>query len=359
MSMRVLLVDADGARADALATVLRDVDGGVEVVRAPTLDADAEALPGAPIDAAIVSLRDAADLPLVAAVRARSPSSAILVMVDDAGSRLAELARDCGSHGALLDGAVDAPSLDRRLARALEAARIRRAHEEIVTVISHDLRNPLNVVTVAAASLQQGTIPPARIEAYLAKIRRAADRMNRMIQDIVDASRLEGGVLAMHPTLESPAQIVDDVVAGQRAAAEEKGVRLDAVIDGPLPSVWADRARMAQALTHLVVNAIQLTPAGGSVRVAARASDAAEGASVRFEVEDTGPGIAPERLPHMFQRVEHGARSDRRGAGFGLAIARSIASLHHGEIGVESALGGGATFFIVVPTAGGAAPGQT
>jgi len=353
MSVRVLLVEPNAERAEALASVLRDVDEGcVEIVHAQTLEEGVE-LPGDPIDAAIVSIRARADLALVADVRSRSPSAAILVAVDRVECELVEAARDRGAQGIVVHGATTARTMDRTLARALEGARMRRATDEIVTMISHDLRNPLNVVTVAAASLQQGTVPPARIEAYLAKIRRAADRMNRLIQDIVDASRLEGGVLAMHPTLEPPAQIVDDVVAAQRAAAEEKGLHFAAAIDGPLPSIWVDRPRVTQALTHLVVNAIQLTPSGGSVRVTARASSAA----VRFEVADTGPGIAPERLPHMFRRMDHGTRGDRRGAGLGLAIARSITSLHHGEIGVESTQGAGATFFIVIPTTGGAAPG--
>jgi signal transduction histidine kinase len=176
--------------------------------------------------------------------------------------------------------------------------------------------------------------------------RRAADRMNRMIQDLLDVKRMEGGTLTMDLQAESAGVLVNDTIEMLRPLASGSSIVMEASVADDLPSVLADSARIQQVLSNLVGNAVKFTPRQGRITVSADRLDG----EVRFAVIDTGPGIPPEQVPHIFGRFWQARSSDRRGIGLGLAIAKGIVEAHRGRIWVESQVGLGSTFYFTLPS---------
>jgi signal transduction histidine kinase len=214
-------------------------------------------------------------------------------------------------------------------------------------VVAHDLRNPLSTITMASQLLLDiGSPERTRERKQLEMMRRAAERMNRLIGDLLDAKRIESGGLTVDPRPEEVTTVVSDALEMLRPLASSSSLQLDAAVPDRLPRVPVDPARVQQVLSNLVGNAIKFTPAGGSITV--RAELAPEG-EVCLAVVDTGPGIPNEQLPHIFGRFWQGRRADRRGVGLGLAIAKAIVEAHHGRIWVESQVGTGTSFYFTVP----------
>jgi signal transduction histidine kinase len=234
-----------------------------------------------------------------------------------------------------------------------EAQQATRARDDVLAVVAHDLRNPLNTVTMAV-SLMLETTPPERVEErrQVEIVRRAADRMNRMIQDLLDVKRMESGRLTTELKPEPPASIINDTIDMLRPLAAGSTIRLEADIEDNLPPVLADAARVQQVLSNLVGNAVKFTPRSGRITVCAEHIDG----EVRFGVIDNGPGIPAEQLPHIFGRFWQANASDRRGIGLGLAIAKGIVEAHNGRIWVESHVGLGSTFYFTLPTAADKTP---
>ena len=247
-----------------------------------------------------------------------------------------------------------AQELARRAGLAVENARLYReaqaatgARDEMLSVVAHDLRNPLNTIMMATDLVLE--LPPtADVSAgkrSLEMIRRAADRMNRLIQDLLDVKRMEGGRLAVEARPQSVTTVVNEAVEMLRPLASGNSLTLCADVPTDLPRAQIDPARIHQVLSNLVGNSIKFTPAGGSITV--RAEPWA--GEVRVTVIDTGPGIAPEQIPHLFGRYWQANRRDHRGIGLGLAIAKGIVEAHNGRIWVESALGQGTRFHFTLP----------
>jgi signal transduction histidine kinase len=266
---------------------------------------------------------------------------------------LSLLCADSGRHFGADDLAL-AEELARRASLAVENARLfhsaeraTRARDEMLGVVAHDLRNPLSTISMVSQMLLEDT-PVARApeRKQLEIMRRAADRMKRLIGDLLDAKRIESGGLTVDPRPEEVATIVGDAVEMLRPLATSSSLAFDAAIADGLPRVMVDPPRVQQVLSNLVGNAIKFTPAGGSITV--RAEPAQDG-EVCLVVADTGSGIANEELPHIFGRFWQGKRTDRRGVGLGLAIAKSIVEAHHGRIWVESEVGVGTRFYFTVP----------
>ena len=245
--------------------------------------------------------------------------------------------------------------LARRVSLSVENARLfhaaeraTRARDEMLGVVAHDLRNPLSTITMAAQMLIEMAPPERERERKQLEImRRAGERMKRLISDLLDAKRIESGGLTVDPRPEEVTSVVSDAVEMLRPLASSSSLQLDAAVPDGLPRVMVDPARVQQVLSNLVGNAIKFTPAGGSISV--RAELAADG-EVCLAVADTGPGIPNEELPHIFGRFWQGKRTDRRGVGLGLAIAKAIVEAHHGRIWVESQVGSGTSFYFTVPT---------
>lgn len=251
-----------------------------------------------------------------------------------------------------------ADSLARLAAAAIENAALYRtaqratlARDEILGVVSHDLRNPLSAVTMCArVLLHDSSVDPARAD-LVATILESTTLMNRLIEDLLDVAMIESGRLAIHPRPERLAPLVQQVVEMLEAPARDRGVRLEAEPPAGFPLLSVDGARFVQLLANLVGNAVKFTERGGHVTIGA----AHDGDRAIVTVRDTGHGIPAEHLPRVFDRYWHAKRHGRTaGTGLGLAIARGIVEAHGGRIWVESQVGAGSTFRFTVPIAGAA-----
>ena len=251
---------------------------------------------------------------------------------------------------------MGAQSMDRALAhQAEQRARhatetANRAKDEFLATLSHELRTPLNAILGWAHLLRTGRLGAAQTRQALESIERNARAQSAMVEELLDATRLAAGDirLALRPL--DLGEAVRAACDASREAAEDKGVRLDCGTLGPLPPVWADRQRIEQVLRQLLGNAIKFTPGGGRVRV--EASPAA--GQVELSVHDTGQGIEPAFLPHLFEPFRQADGSITRqhgGLGLGLTIVRQLVELHGGSVQARaSGPDGGATFVVALPT---------
>jgi len=254
------------------------------------------------------------------------------------------------------DDVEPARELARRAALAVDNARLyeearqaSRARDEVLAVVSHDLRNPLHAVLLASTVLEDFSAPDqwsARDLQQIRVIRRSAEQMTGLIQDLVEVIAMETGAPALNRERLAAAPLPAGVAELFQAQADEKGLRLRCEADPGLPPVEADRGRLLQVFSNLVGNAIKFTPSGGTVTLRATPGDGV----VHFSVSDTGPGIAPEHLASVFDRFWRARKGERGGLGLGLAIARGIVEAHGGRIWAESTVGEGATFHFTVPS---------
>jgi PAS domain S-box-containing protein len=240
-----------------------------------------------------------------------------------------------------------------RMAAALENARLYaeaqeavRAREEILNIVSHDLRNPLGAVQMSAQLLRD-TTPERRGDnrKWLTMISRAAQQMEHLVGDLLDAARINTGGFSVNPADHEVAGLLREIKEIFDPLAREKAIALELEVAEGLTSVWLDASQIQRVLSNLVGNAIKFTPEGGTVRV--RASR--EEGEICFSVSDTGPGIPQEELPHVFDRYWQARKGDRRGVGLGLAIAEGIVKAHGGRIWAESGRAQGAAFHFTIP----------
>jgi PAS domain S-box-containing protein len=222
---------------------------------------------------------------------------------------------------------------DRLLAEMEKAV---KARDEMLGLVSHDLRNPVNAVKMLAAAILRvnngETQLPEEVVEHASVMLEAANQMDTLIQDLLDSTRLEAGRLRLSPQWCRIGEIVQSAIETLRPMAVGKEIALTASTPDSLPEVFADTARVAQVLSNLVGNAIKFTPHGGSVAVSGRV----DGAFVEIEIRDSGAGIAADDLPFVFDRFWQSKRTNRSGAGLGLAIARGIVLGHGGRIWIES-----------------------
>ena len=290
-------------------------------------------------------------------VEALAPRSLICVPLANSGKPLGALTLVTSGSGRTYDEADLSLAADvaRRAAIVVEHARLfheaqqaTRARDDVLAVVAHDLRNPLHTVTMAVNLMLENT-PVERVQErrQVEIVRRAADRMNRMIQDLLDVKRIEGGRLSMDLRPEEVGALVSDTIEMLRPLAVGSSIVLESSVAEGLPAVVADAARIQQVLSNLVGNAVKFTPRDGQVTVIAEPL----AMEVRFGVVDTGPGIPPEQVPHIFGRFWQAKPSDKRGIGLGLAIAKGIVDAHGGRIWVESRVGSGSTFYFTLPCA--------
>jgi signal transduction histidine kinase len=218
------------------------------------------------------------------------------------------------------------------------------ARNEVLTVVAHDLRNPLHGVLLRVDALCNGGDPSSRNS--LEAIRVSIGHMDRMIQDLMDIARVESDRLLLVRSPERPAAVIDEVVAVYRPIAGRDRVDLRIEMDPDLPSISIDRTRIVRAILNLLTNAGKF--GGAEPRVTLALTRTREG--VRFSVRDHGPGMPPADAERAFDRFWQADESDRRGLGLGLSICKAIVEAHGGRIVVESAPGHGSTFSFVIGT---------
>ena len=215
--------------------------------------------------------------------------------------------------------------------------------DEVLSIVAHDLRNPLNTIQLAGELLAERVGPESGDVVRV--VLRSAESMNRLIQDLLDVAKVESGArLPLNSGIHDLAAVVDEAVEIFRPQVERKGLRLETCIE-PLPPADFDRHRMFQVLENLLGNALKFTDTG-MIRIAARA--AADG-GLCVTVQDTGRGIAADEQAHIFDRFWQARKSRRGGAGLGLAITKSIIESHGGSITVHSREGSGTTFEFTIP----------
>ncbi len=235
-------------------------------------------------------------------------------------------------------------SARQRVEDALRAAM--KGREDMLGIVSHDLRNPANAVKMLARSIVDDDDVanfPAHVMERVRVIQQAAEQIDALIQDLLDTTRLRGGRLHVTPRAVDATELAEHSIESMRPLAEASRVSLNLQLPAHLPAVHADPDRITQLLSNLIGNAIKFTPPGGSVSVEAHP----DGDEVLFVVTDTGEGISPEELPHVFEQFYQSPgntrRSTRHGAGLGLPISRGIVEAHGGNIWIESILGVGTT----------------
>jgi signal transduction histidine kinase len=221
-----------------------------------------------------------------------------------------------------------------------------RAREEVLAIVSHDLRNPLNAVTLGSSLLLTSKTLSDADREEIETIRISANRMNRLIADLLDVTRLEGGKqLPIEAERLDVQELIDESEELFRAQAAVASVTIEYPDVEGVPAVFADRHRVMQVLSNLIGNSLKFTPPGGTISVLA-VETAGE---VLFTVSDTGPGIPPENLQDIFSPYWQAKRTERMGAGLGLPIARGIIEAHGGRIWAESEPGAGSRFHFTLP----------
>jgi len=248
-----------------------------------------------------------------------------------------------------------AEALADRAAVAIENARLYRAsvdatqlRDQVLGIVAHDLRNPLSSILLNAAALKRyGPDPERRSQKRGEAIHRAATRMNRLIQDLLDVAVMESGQLTIERARLSARELIVGAVDMQRPLASSSSLELRVDMDDDVPDVFGDRDRLLQVFENLIGNAIKFTEAGGWITIGAASRDH----EVVFQVADTGSGIAPENLPRVFDRFWKAISTDRHGAGLGLPITKGIVEAHGGRIWVESTPHRGTTFSFTIPKA--------
>jgi PAS domain S-box-containing protein len=291
-------------------------------------------------------------------VRACAPRSIMyvpMVMRGEALGVLTLLASDSGRQFAGPDLST-AEDLANRVAMAIENARLYddaqravRAREQVLSFVSHDLKNPLMGILLSVDMLLSGAPEPDRRRGWkqLERIRRGVQQMRHMVEDLLDVSSIDAGRLSIELGDEDLAKILEDVIELLRPIARDKGIELTGNLAHEACRVRCDRDRVIQVLYNLVGNALKFTPRAGQVTVTAERA----GAQVLIAVADTGSGIPADLAPRLFGRYAQAAESARRGRGLGLFISRAIVQAHGGSIWADLGVERGSRFCFTLPLA--------
>ncbi|WNG33025.1 HAMP domain-containing histidine kinase [Archangium violaceum] len=231
-----------------------------------------------------------------------------------------------------------------------EAQQAVRTREEVLAVVSHDLKNPLGSIALSTQLLRR-LLPPGeqgeRMLKHTHTIERSVERMDRLIQDLLDMASLQAGRLKLDLRRYAVDELLREGLALLEPLAIQKGITLRTQLPRERGWVHCDRDRFFQVLSNLVGNALKFTPEGGAVTVEA----VIEESFVRFRVRDTGPGIPAEALPHLFEPFWQVEGTGKKGTGLGLSISRGLVEAHGGRLAVESEEGRGSTFCFTLPRA--------
>jgi signal transduction histidine kinase len=223
-----------------------------------------------------------------------------------------------------------------------------RLRQQMTADIAHELRTPLTVIAGYAESMKEGVLPPT--EERLALVHNEIEHLQRLVDDLRTLSRADAGELALNRQSLSPTELLKQVATTYNHQAEQKKIKLALNIDPDLPDIFADETRLTQVMGNLISNALRYTPEGGEISLSGQQT----GSQVVMRVSDSGAGMSPETLSHIFDRFYRADTSRTEsygGSGLGLAIAKALVEAHGGMIEVNSNLGQGTVFNIRLPIA--------
>lgn len=359
MSERVRLLMMDGDLVDRLAIRRAIEQSGLnaEIDEATSGDDALEKVASAAYDCLLLDqdLPGISGVELTRKLRASGNLAPVLFVTGQQNEELLQAAVEAGVTDFFPKGDLSPRRLALRIrfairigraeaesARSLAAAtQASRARDDVLAVVSHDLRGPLHAISLACEALREETTGDA--VRYLGAIERASQRAERLIADLLEASAIENGALTLSKGNVDAAAIVKQAAADHELLAKESGGRITAVVPAESTIVSADRDRVLQVLSNLIGNALKHAR-GAPIDVVVERS----GNQAVIAVRDKGPGIADSELPHVFDRYWHG-RTKKGGAGLGLAIAKGIVDAHGGKINVASKPGEGAVFSFTLP----------
>ncbi len=239
-----------------------------------------------------------------------------------------------------------ADELERAFARQKQ---LEQARQDLTAAVSHDLRTPLTSIRAMIEALSDGLVSdPDTVQRYYVAIRAQTENLSGLINDLFELSQLESGQVELRKDPVNLNDLLSDVIESMQPQANAKSISIEGVFCPDTPIVQAEVLKIQRVLYNLLQNAIRHTPAGGSISL----STAVAAQGVRVEISDTGEGIPPADLPHIFEQFYRGDKSRSRqtgGAGLGLAIAKRIIQAHGGQIQVESNVAQGSKFSFVLP----------
>ena len=222
---------------------------------------------------------------------------------------------------------------------------------DFVSNVSHELRTPLTSIKGSVDNMLDGltgSLNEKQIR-YLSRIKSNTDRLSRLINDLLDLSRIESGRVEVRPTTLPLTALAEEVAEHMKALAAEKLIRIEVPSPDPSVTVWADRDKVTQVLMNLIGNAVKFTPQDGKVTVALEKNG---NDYIQISVADTGPGILPEEQNKIFSKFYQVANIDKqkpKGSGLGLAISKALVEMHGGKIWMDSEVGRGSTFYFTLP----------
>ena len=291
----------------------------------------------------------------ITALEAIKPSSALFLPLIARGQLIGVLTFLRANRKFDVDDLGFAEDLARLAALALDNSQLLdavrsslRSREEMMGVVSHDLRNPVSAIKMLSRALLQSPADATQASDSVQLIAEAAGQMDSLINDLLDLNRIDVGQLAIQPEPIDAASLVNESLRTLRPLVEGRKVELDVQLNGDLPKVRADPERIQQVISNLVGNAIKFTQPGGKIVIAARRDDE----DVVFSVADSGRGIPAEHLSKVFDRYWQSTRTDRQGAGLGLAISKGIVEGHGGRIQIASKPGEGTRVEFTLPITG-------
>jgi signal transduction histidine kinase len=361
--LRILLIDDDELDRMAVKRALRAADLPIEIVEAKTGAEGLACLAEGTYECVLLDyqLPDIDGIGVLEAAERQGISTPFVALTGRGDEDLAVSLMKAGATDYVTKSSLSPERITRaiRYARRVHRAEIQareatqaleeavEARDSMLAVVSHDLRNPLNAFATSLALLEELlTEPNPTVARTLDAMDRSAQQMNKLLEDLLDVARIEGGRLSVERHPLPVTDLIDEIYETFLPQARDRELEIRPEVAQHQATLHGDRWRLLQVLSNLVGNAIRVTPAGGTIRVGAL--DTGNG-HLRVYVADTGPGIAEDDLPHLFQPFWQSRHTARGGAGLGLAIARGIVEAHDGVIRAESRPGEGATFFLELP----------
>jgi signal transduction histidine kinase len=369
-ALRILLIEDNPGDARLTQELLREAsDFAFELVHVTSFEQGMAALGDRVFDIALVdlSLGDSHGIETVRRMHQRAPLMPMIVLSGLEDETMAMAALQEGAQDYLVKGQGDGNLIKRAIRYALERKRVEaqlvetknsaeaasRAKTEFLANMSHELRTPLNAIIGFSEILKQEPLGPLghpSYRDYVCDVYESGVHLLRIINDILDLSKIEVGKLTLTETPIEPREVIESCMRIVRERAGNAGLTLIADIAPNLPTLNADERMVKQVLLNLLSNAIKFTASGGSVRVVARVDDKD---GLMIQVVDTGIGIAPvdiERALQPFEQIDSSLHRKYQGTGLGLPLARSMCELHGGRFSIESTVGQGTTVTVRFPS---------